>query len=147
MLRSALLAVALAAFGFGTSLPAAGEAGYWLWRAFAVACGIGAIAAIVWLFKAVRSPEDDLRFLEPDPTRNPATRQLRLWGFGILGLVGVAATAGAVAVHGVGGAVWWRVVLVCVAWPTLFAGAIGLTLTYREGRVATTPPHPRNSRR
>lgn len=138
LLRAALLVVSLAAFAYGIGVPPAGSSGAWFWRALSVACGVGSIATLVWLGIILRSPDDHLRCWEPDPTRDPTTRSLRLLGFGSLILIGVVATVGAVYGFTSGGDLWWKSLLVCIAWPTLLAGAIGLTLALRERQPSET---------
>jgi hypothetical protein len=59
-------------------------------------------------------------------------------GFGSLILIGVVATVGAVYGFTSGGDLWWKSLLVCIAWPTLLAGAIGLTLALRERQPSET---------
>jgi len=145
LLQSALLSASLAAFAYGTPAPTTHDSSAWLWRLFDAGCAVGAVAALVWFVAVYRSPDDGLRFWEPNPSLNPATRHRRLWGYGSLGLAGVLAIAGAAAGYGLVGAAWWTIMLLCFAWPALLAGAVGLTLTLREPRPTPSRLHSASS--
>ena len=136
LLRSALLSVSLVAFAYAyvNTPPDTPDATFW--RGIGFACALGSVFALVWFVRVLRSPDDQLRCWQPDPTSDPATRSLRLSAFGGLALVGVAAFAGALGGYGFSGAVWWRSLLVCIGWPTSLTGVIGLVLVLREGRAA-----------
>ncbi len=145
LLRSALLAISLAGFAYSflQAPPDFPDAGFG--QAVGWACAGGAVLAIGWFGFIMRLPDDQLRCWEPDPKSDPATRGLRLTAFSGLAIAGVAAVVGAIGGYGFDGAVWWRSLLVCFAWPMLLAGVIGFILTRRERILPAIPIHASRS--
>lgn len=138
----ATLAVSLTAFAsaFWPSSMGGTKSGFW--GLVGIACALGSGAALIWSARAWQSPDDGRPYLEPDPSKNPATRRARVSVFGACVVLGVAAFATALAGVAFGGATWWRALLFSISWPVLLTGVFGLVLVLREGgTLAPTRSH------
>src|SRR5262245_62135024 len=143
MFDRASLFLALTAFAYAFWPRAMGGLEDGFWGVIGISCAVGGVAALVWFEWARRSPDDGRPYvLEPDPSRDPATRGLRVSVFGVLVILGITAFVAGVAGLGFGGAMWWRAVLFSFSCVVFLTGAFGLVLALREGRaVAPTASH------
>jgi hypothetical protein len=135
MFDGVLIVVSFTAFAYAYWPRSMGGPEGTLWGLVGIACAVGSGAGLIRFVRAWRSPDDGRPYLEPEPSKHPATRGLRASVFAGLVILGVTAFGTGLAGVGFEGATWWRAILFSFSWPVFLTGAFGLLLTIREGRT------------